>query len=94
MEKTALLLHAKQKDKVAQLAKAEQTSISEIIRRAIDAYDPDAVIIDDEFLEFVADKLSESAARAEKAIKEVHEAVQSTCKPIHLLQEKNDAKSQ
>jgi hypothetical protein len=71
------LIYPGQIKKLHLLAKKENTSAADMVRKAIDAYDPDATgdLKDSELLELVSARIKEAIANTRKTRKQLEETL-------------------
>lgn len=88
MERTVLMIRPEQRLKLAKLAAREHVSAAEINRRAIDAYNPDA--LDNKELEQLAEIVIRSNKEAMQALLEARKSIKETLAYFADKKEIND----
>ena len=88
-ERIPVLLTREQKIRLAKRAKAANLTMGEYVRRAADAYDPEA---DDKALERLIQFVKESADQAERAMDEALEVVAKSRKRIAAMEAVHSAR--
>jgi len=88
-ERIPVLLTREQKIRLAKRAKAANLTMGEYVRRAADAYDPEA---DNKALESLIQRVEESAAQAERAMDEALAVVAKSRKRIADMEAAHSAR--